>query len=139
VHGQDASSPIRLFSPSHAVSPHLPSAICHRPTRLHTTSHVPPGAPRPPRNRNAPIEPMPCPCLPMLAHAQFARRAGDIEIRNWPQVLAYVMRCIIRESMVVCWLTRSLAFVALWPSMRLRAQMQHPAAVFTLRGALPSD
>ena len=88
--------------------------ICHPPhrTRLHTTSKFTrpiwctTAATKPQRSNWAHALPMPCPCL---AHAQFARRAGDIDIRNWPQALAYAMRCILRESMVVCWLTRSLA------------------------------
>lgn len=53
--GQDASSPIRLFSPSHAVSPHLPSA-----TQLHT-NFTPP---RHDRHETATLQLSPC-----LAHA----------------------------------------------------------------------
>jgi hypothetical protein len=125
--GQDASSPIRLFSPSHAVSPHLPSA-----TQLHTNF----APPRHDRHETATLQLSPC-----LAHALPMPNLRGGQVTS--ELAAGVGPCDalqhIRESMVVCCLTRSLAFVALWHRRDCPAQMQHPSAVFTLRGALPSD
>jgi hypothetical protein len=127
--GQDASSPIRLFSPSHAVSPHLPSA-----TQLHT-NFTPP---RHDRHETATLQLSPC-----LAHAlpmpnlrggqvtsELAAGVGPCDALQHQREHG----CVLSDPVVgIC------GIVALWHRRDCPAQMQHPSAVFTLRGALPSD